>query len=134
MDTFFFFSFFSLSTEALTTSPHKEYEISLLRLLEKITNGSKIEISHTGTAILFNPGVLIGGPITHECPLSRSIGYFLEPIVALAPFCKRPLVLTLKGITGDEKDLSVDLIRTVTLPTLGMFGIEDGLELKVRPG
>jgi RNA 3'-terminal phosphate cyclase-like protein len=41
-------------------------------------------------------------------------------------------MLTLRGITTDEKDLSVDLIRTVTLPHLAMFGVEDGLELKVR--
>jgi RNA 3'-terminal phosphate cyclase-like protein len=112
---------------------HIDYEVSFLRLLEKISNGSVIEISHTGTAILFRPGVLTGGPVVHECPLSRSIGYFLEPIVALAPFSKKPLMLTLKGITTDEKDLSVDLIRTVTLPHLAMFGVEDGLELKVRP-
>jgi RNA 3'-terminal phosphate cyclase-like protein len=109
-----------------------DYEVSLLRLLEKISNGSVIEISHTGTAILLKPGVLTGGPIIHDCPLSRSVGYFLEPIVALAPFSKKPLMLTLRGITTDEKDLSVDLIRTVTLPHLAMFGVEDGLELKVR--
>lgn len=103
-----------------------------MRLLEKISNGSVIEISHTGTAILLKPGVLTGGPVIHDCPLSRSIGYFLEPVVALAPFNKKPLVLTLRGITTDEKDLSVDLIRTVTLPHLAMFGVEDGLEMKVR--
>jgi len=106
--------------------------VSLLRLLEKISNGSVIEISLTGTAILLKPGVLTGGPVVHDCPFSRSIGYFLEPIVALAPFSKRPLMLTLRGITTDERDLSVDLIRTVTLPHLAMFGIDDGLELKVR--
>jgi RNA 3'-terminal phosphate cyclase-like protein len=106
--------------------------VSFLRLLEKITNGSVIEISHTGTGILFKPGVISGGPITHDCPLSRSIGYFLEPIIALAPFSKKPLMLTLRGTTTDDKDLGVDLIRTVTLPHLAMFGVDDGLELKVR--
>lgn len=67
----------------------------------------------------------------------------------LAPFSKKPLALTLRGITTDDKDLSVrrlrtsscihlsishkvDLIRTVTLPHLEPFGITDGLELKVR--
>ncbi|QRW06372.1 RNA 3'-terminal phosphate cyclase-like protein [Ceratobasidium sp. AG-Ba] len=30
------------------------------------------------------------------------------------------------GITSDERDLSVDLIRTVTLPHLSLFGIEGG--------
>lgn len=110
----------------------RDYEVSLLRLFEKISNGSLIEISHTGTAVLFKPGVLTGGPVTHDCPLSRSVGYFLEPIIALAPFSKKPLMLTLKGITTDDKDLSVDLIRTVTLPTLAIFGIEDGVEFKIK--
>ncbi|KAI0256940.1 RNA 3'-terminal phosphate cyclase [Lactifluus subvellereus] len=50
----------------------------------------------------------------------------------LAPFSKKPLALTLRGITTDDKDLSVDLIRTVTLPHLEPFGISDGLELKIR--
>ena len=67
----------------------------------------------------------------------------------LAPFSKKPLALTLRGITTDDRDLSVsrlrtsrsihlnifhkvDLIRTVTLPHLESFGITDGLELKVR--
>ena len=40
--------------------------------------------------------------------------------------------LTLRGITTDDKDLSVDLIRTVTLPHLQLFGISEGLELRVR--
>ena len=60
-----------------------------------------------GTAILLKPGIIAGGPVTHECPLSRSIGYFLEPVIMLAPFAKKPLQLTLRGITTDENDLSV---------------------------
>ncbi|KAH8989224.1 18S rRNA biogenesis protein [Lactarius hatsudake] len=100
----------------------RDYEISLLRLIEKVTNGTVIEISLTGTAILVKPGIIAGGPVAHECPTSRSIGYFLEPIIMLAPFSKKPLSLTLKGITSDDKDLSVDLIRTVTLPHLEPFG------------
>ncbi|KAJ7581211.1 18S rRNA biogenesis protein [Mycena floridula] len=110
----------------------RDFEISLLRLLEKVTNGTVIEISVTGTAILLKPGIISGGPLTHECPLSRSIGYFLEPIVMLASFSKKPLQLTLRGITTDDSDLSVDLIRTVTLPHLQLFGISDGLELRIK--
>ena len=69
----------------------------------------------------------------------------------IAPFSKKPLSLTLQGITTDDKDLSVsvarcypeanrtliekkkkvDMIRTVTLPHLELFGISDGLELRV---
>ncbi|KAF8275074.1 18S rRNA biogenesis protein [Lactarius quietus] len=110
----------------------RDYEVSLLRLIEKVTNGTVIEISLTGTAILVKPGIIAGGPVIHECPTSRSIGYFLEPIIMLAPFSKMPLSLTLRGITSDDSDLSVDLLRTVTLPHLEPFGISDGLELKIK--
>ncbi|KAG6837284.1 hypothetical protein H0H93_011886 [Arthromyces matolae] len=110
----------------------RDFEVSFLRLLEKITNGTVIEISVTGTAILLKPGIISGGPLTHDCSLSRSIGYYLEPIIMLAPFCKIPLQLTLRGITTDENDLSVDLLRTVTLPHLQLFGISDGLELRIK--
>lgn len=104
------------------------------------------------------PGSLLGGKITHDCGCSRSIGYFLESIVCLSPFAKSKTQLTLLGVTNDEQDpavghlnavllltqcpaahcvllptlLQVDVIRTVTLPLLRRFGVEDGLELKVR--
>lgn len=110
----------------------RDYEVSLLRLLEKVTNGTVIEISVTGTAVLLKPGVINGGPVAHDCPLSRSIGYFLEPLVMLAPFSKKSFQITLRGITTDENDLSVDLIRTVTLPHLQLFGISEGLELRIK--
>ncbi|KAG8865400.1 hypothetical protein FRB96_000290 [Tulasnella sp. 330] len=110
----------------------RDYEASLLRLVERVSNGTVIEISYTGTSFLLKPGIIKGGSVTHDCPLSRSIGYFLEPLLMLAPFAKNPLQLTLKGITTDDKDLSVDLIRTVTLPHLQLFGISEGLELKIR--
>ncbi|KAI0341833.1 18S rRNA biogenesis protein [Trametopsis cervina] len=110
----------------------RDYEVSLLRLLERITNGTVMEISVTGTAILVKPGVISGGPVTHDCPLSRSIGYFLEPVIMLAPFAKKPLNLTIRGITSDDRDLSADLIRTVTLPHLQLFGLSEGLELRIK--
>ena len=44
----------------------------------------------------------------------------------------QPLSITLKGITNDHLDPSIDVIRTVTLPLLKRLGVEDnGLELKV---
>ncbi|KAK0196984.1 18S rRNA biogenesis protein [Armillaria mellea] len=110
----------------------RDFEISLLRLLEKVTNGTIIEISITGTAVLLKPGIISGGPLVHDCPLSRSVGYFLEPVIILAPFSKKPLQLTLRGITTDEHDLSADLIRTVTLPHLQLFGLTDGVELRIK--
>lgn len=102
-----------------------------------------------GTAILLKPGIIFGGTLQHDCPTSRAIGYFLEPVIMLAPFAKKPMNITLKGITTDEHDLSVyfyntcrenhsylrvskaDILRTVTLPHLQQFGLSEGLELRV---
>jgi RNA 3'-terminal phosphate cyclase-like protein len=82
----------------------RDHEVSFLRLIDKISNGSTIEIDHTGTDVFFRPGVLTGGRLTHDCPPSRAIGYFLEAMTWLAPFCKKPLVLILTGITNDSVD------------------------------
>lgn len=80
---------------------------------------------------MFKPGTIVGGKIEHDCGTSRAIGYFLEPLIQLAPFSKKPFVLTLNGITNDHFDLSADHFRTVTLPQLSKFGIASDLELKI---
>jgi len=66
-----------------------------------------------GTTIFLKPGVILGGPVQHECPLSRSVGYYLEPVIMLAPFAKKAMSLTLNGITTDEKDLSVSFEESI---------------------
>lgn len=94
----------------------REYEINLLRLLEKVTNGSTIEISVTGTSFLFHPGVLPGGSFQHACHVGRSIGYYLEILIPLAPFCKKPLDVMLSGITGEEgRDMTVSVVFTTLM-------------------
>ncbi|KAI8322528.1 18S rRNA biogenesis protein [Martensiomyces pterosporus] len=108
-----------------------DFEVSLLRLLEKATNGSRIVISHTGTSVLFRPGMIMGGRIDMDCPVTRAIGYYLEALVALAPFGKEQMTATLRGVTMNNTDLSVDTIRTATLVNYRNFGIEEGVELKI---
>lgn len=78
-----------------------EYEISFIRLLDKITNGTKIELNESGTSIYYIPGLLYGGELEHDCSLQRGIGYYLEGIMILAPFCKQPINLKLRGITNN---------------------------------
>lgn len=56
----------------------REYEVNLLRLLDKLTNGTWLEVNETGTSFSFNPGSLTGGTIHHECCKLRGIGYYLE--------------------------------------------------------
>ncbi|KAJ2229262.1 hypothetical protein H4R99_005606 [Coemansia sp. RSA 1722] len=109
----------------------RDYEITLLRLLDRATNGSKLEISHTGTSVLLRPGMITGGRIEMDCPVSRAIGYYLEALVALAPFGKEQMTAVLRGITMNNIDLSVDTIRTATLVNYRNFGIEEGVELKI---
>jgi len=110
----------------------KDFEVSFLRMMERISNGTVVEISYTGTSIYFAPGSLLGGTHIHICPLSKSVGWFLEPILALAPFCKKELILTLKGITTDANDASVDTLRLSCLPHLAIFlPSSEGLELRI---
>lgn len=54
----------------------REYEISLIRLLDKVTNGTKVELSETGTSLYYHPGILIGGNFVHDCCTQRAIGLF----------------------------------------------------------
>lgn len=111
----------------------KEHEASFIRLLDQISNGSRIEVSETGTAIIYRPGILNGGRIEHTCPPQRSIGYFLEPLFMLGPFCKKALDVTFKGITNNEVDPTIDMIKSSLLPVLKKFlVVEEGLSLKLN--
>ena len=50
----------------------------------------------------------------------------------MLPFAKKPTALALTGITNDDVDLSADMLRTVTLPTLSHFGFGEGLALAIK--
>ena len=125
-------------------APH---EISFLRLLEAVTTGSHIEISYTGTTILYRPGLIVGnvsgsgesgGVIRHEIPASctRGVSYFLIPLCMLAPFSKTPLNVVFTGpgvITSATAagDVSIDSVRAGLLPTYAQFDISDNIELRI---
>jgi RNA 3'-terminal phosphate cyclase-like protein len=56
-----------------TESPGlRPYEVSFLRLLDSITNGSKLEINATGTQLRFVPGILTGATITRVLSSTRA--------------------------------------------------------------
>ncbi|GKY95944.1 hypothetical protein MPSEU_000555000 [Mayamaea pseudoterrestris] len=130
----------------------RKYEVSFLRLLDSMTNGSRLEINATGTQLRFVPGVLMGGEIHHDCPVdddddtqdasnrprdhennkdatsslsNRSIGWFLEGILPLAPFGKEPLHVHFTGITDGtcHIDPSVDYLMQAALPLMKFFGV-----------
>ncbi|XP_050967032.1 RNA 3'-terminal phosphate cyclase-like protein [Labeo rohita] len=110
----------------------RDFEASFIRLLDKVTNGTRIEINQTGTVLFYQPGLLYGGSVEHECHVQRSIGYYLEGLLMLAPFMKAPLRAVLKGVTNDPTDPSVDLLKLTAIPLMKQFGIDgDSLEIKV---
>ncbi|WAR22888.1 RCL1-like protein [Mya arenaria] len=118
--------------QRLVLATLSDFEASFIRLLDKLTNGSNIVVNETGTSLLYQPGLLLGGDLEHECSEQRSIGYFLEVLMCLAPFTKKPINATLTGVTNDQVDPSVDMIKLSTIPILKKFlGTDDGLELKV---
>ncbi|KAL2905494.1 putative RNA 3'-terminal phosphate cyclase-like protein [Bienertia sinuspersici] len=112
----------------------RPYEVSLLRLIEKVCNNCSVVINETGTKLKYKPGIVMGGKfLEHDCGLSRSIGYFLEVLIVLGLFGKNPLQITLKGITNDSKDPSVDAFKSTTLNILKRFGVSSqGLALKIQ--
>lgn len=127
-------------------APH---EISFLRLLEAITNGSSMQISYTGTTMTYHPGLIAGtiagqgategDVIEHSIPdtCTRGVTYFLLPLCLLAPFSKAHMNVRFSGsgvITSatETGDVSVDTFRTAILPLFGLFGIPPArIELRV---
>ncbi|TKS84622.1 RNA 3'-terminal phosphate cyclase-like protein [Collichthys lucidus] len=110
----------------------RDFEASFIRLLDKVTNGSRIEINQTGTVLFYQPGLLHGGPIEHDCNMQRSIGYYLEALLMLAPFMKTSVKATLRGVTNDPSDPTVDMLKSTALPVMKQFGIDgEGFELKM---
>lgn len=125
-------------------------EISLLRLLESLTNGSLIEISYTGTTLLYKPGLITGsvpgrgadsnGVLRHEVDgrVTRGISYLIQAVCLLAPFSKGKVDVLFTGpgvITSAVErwgDVSVDTVRTAILPIYAQFGIERDLEIRVN--
>lgn len=49
----------------------------------------------------------------------------------VAPFCKNPLKVVLKGVTNKPTELSVDAIRQTWLPVFNKFVINDEI-LKIK--
>lgn len=50
----------------------------------------KPKLVPAGTTLRYSPGIVTGGSgYTHDCGRSRSIGFFLEPLVCIALFAKK---------------------------------------------
>lgn len=105
----------------------KDHEVSFLRLLEAVTNGSHIEISYTGTTVIYKPGIIVGGQHTHNCAGDKPVGYFLEPLLFLAPFSKKKFSIVFKGLTSSDKtsDAGVEAIKWGLIPVMEKFGVRE---------
>lgn len=102
----------------------RDFEVTFLRVLESVTNGSVMEISYTGTTLIYKPGLITGGTFRFECPRSRPVGYFIEPLLCLLPFAKQKSALTFNGVTSAPAGgPGVDCIRTALFPVLQKFGV-----------
>ena len=108
----------------------RDFEAGVIWLLEKIMSGAVIEINETGTRIAFRPGILTGGSIEHNCNLNKSIGYYLEVLLMVAPFCKEPLKARLRGVTNCCDEASVDYLKQTSLKLMERAGI-DGVDVKI---
>lgn len=96
-----------------------------------MTNGSSIEINYSGTEVVYKPGSILGGSLNFDCGTEKSIGYFLEPILLLAPFSKLAFKLSFTGLTCHSECTSIDVIRTVFIKIIEKFGINEGIDLKI---
>ena len=82
--------------------------------------------------MVYKPGTVHGGEVVFDCGLQRSIPYFLEALLCLAPFSKLAFKLTLTGLTCDRIDATIDTLRMVNVRLLKAFGLHDGIELTIR--
>ena len=87
---------------------------------------------YIGTEITFKPGTLFGGDIVFDCGLERSVVYFLQPLVVLAPFSKYAFRVTLNGITSDNLDGTVDGFKNSDLRILKFFEVSEGVDFKIN--
>ncbi len=104
-----------------------DYEASFLRLVEKMVNGARFAVNDTGTQVSISPGLITGGEVRHDCGKTRGVGYFIEGILPLLPFCKQPLMAEFTGVTSEDLDLGADRLKYSTLELLRYFGYEEGM-------
>ncbi|CCH41916.1 putative RNA 3'-terminal phosphate cyclase [Wickerhamomyces ciferrii] len=105
----------------------RDEEASFLRLLSRVTNGAHIQVGQTGTSVIYYPGIITGGERIHPCATtsSKPVGYYLEPLLYIAPFSKEKFSIKLQGITASKEDAGVEAIRLGLLPIMEKFGIRD---------
>lgn len=111
-----------------------DYEICFLQLVSKISNGTQIQINHTGTGFTLIPGTITnnyGDELTFECHNSRCITYYAEGLIPICLYGKESLHIKLLGITNNLIDNSVDSFKMSTCVLLQKLIIGDNVEFKI---
>lgn len=113
----------------------RDYEISFLKLIEKLTNGSKLFISSTGTSIKFIPGTITnnhGDEFEFECHKTRGLSYYIEGITPICLFGKETLNCVLKGSSNNNQDLSVDCIKIEIEKIVERIVVGDSSKIEIK--
>ncbi|OAF66165.1 putative RNA 3'-terminal phosphate cyclase-like protein [Intoshia linei] len=87
------------------------YEVCLIRLVDKLTNGSEFIISPDGTKLTYKPGLLIGGKFDFKCNKEKSISYYLELVMLLSPFCRDEVQIKFNGVSHKEEEKTVEFLN-----------------------
>ena len=110
------------------------YEISFLKLVSEISNGTKVHINQTGTMLTLIPGTITnkyGTEFSFDCDKSRCITYYAEGILPISLYGKESLHIILNGITNNSIDNSVDSFKMSTCVLLQKLVIGDTVEFKI---
>ncbi|KAL0234065.1 hypothetical protein PCE1_001103 [Barthelona sp. PCE] len=101
----------------------RDHEICLLRLIQHISHGSRLEISEDNCSFEFHPGSLIGGNFTFHCDIGRCLSYYMLFLMTVGAFCREGIDCTLYGVTTHNKtsDVSVHFLKHVAAPLYSRF-------------
>lgn len=111
----------------LETPGIQDYQVKAVKMLQQMTNGTKLEVSKDGLDIRFFPGLVTnnnGRLLVFHCGEERSIGYFLEMAMIVSLFGKHTLEMQLTGITNDSLDVSPDCLLSSGVSLWSVFGAQ----------
>jgi len=110
------------------------YEISFLKFIDNITNGSKINISQTGTNLKFIPGTITnnyGKEFCFEFESSRGLSYYIEGFIPIVIFGKEKLICKISGATNCKLDLSLDCFKINLFSLLDKIVVGDIYSIEI---
>lgn len=109
-------------------------EISFLKFIDQITNGTKIYISQTGTHLKFIPGTITnnyGKEFLFEFDSSRGLSYYIEGFIPIVIFGKEKLLCKISGATNNNLDLSLDCFKPNLFYLLEKIVVGDNFSIDI---